>query len=95
KESRHGRRADKVKDEVRCMLVDQQKVSLISSSCYGLLKLVNIIQRLGIGYHFADEIKAALCNIKDENNYSWEKEDLFMQAVRFRLLRQHGFEVSQ
>ncbi|KAI3861133.1 hypothetical protein MKX03_001159 [Papaver bracteatum] len=94
KESKYGRRAEELKDEVRRMLVDKQKVSLSSSSSsYDLLKLINILQRLGVGYHFGDEIKGALGNMKDRH-FIWEKEDLFMQAVKFRLLRQHGYPVS-
>ncbi|KAI3904878.1 hypothetical protein MKW92_037597, partial [Papaver armeniacum] len=94
KESKYGRRVEELKECVRRMFADHQKQSdrLLASS--DLLMLINIIQRLGIGYHFDTEIKAALCAIKDEH-IVWEKETLVSQAVRFRLLRQHGYEVSQ
>ncbi|KAI3881773.1 hypothetical protein MKW92_025934 [Papaver armeniacum] len=86
KESKYGKRAEILKERVREMF----------NGCPSsdLLKLINIIQRLGISYYFDDEIKAGLCTVKDEHN-DWEEEDLFMQAVSFRLLRQHGYEASQ
>ncbi|KAL1558758.1 geraniol synthase, chloroplastic-like [Salvia divinorum] len=55
------------------------------------VKLIDHIQRLGIGYHWEDMIDAVLqlqCSA-----FSAE-EDLFTTALRFRLLRQAGFHVS-
>ncbi|KAJ1691542.1 hypothetical protein LUZ63_015697 [Rhynchospora breviuscula] len=56
-----------------------------------LMSYVDTIERLGIGYHFVNEIDNALSylhNIKLDNN------GLEHVALRFRLLRQHGFYVS-
>ncbi|KAI3923243.1 hypothetical protein MKW98_005687 [Papaver atlanticum] len=92
-ELKYGKRAEALKERFRQMFVDRRKVRNGSPST-DLLKLINITQRLGIGYHFYDEIKAGLRFIKDEHN-DWEEEDLFVQAVRFRLLREHGYEASQ
>ncbi|KAI3878524.1 hypothetical protein MKX03_023974 [Papaver bracteatum] len=94
KESEYGRRAAELKEWVRRMFADHQKETDRSLASSDLLMTINIIQRLGISYHFDDEIKVALYAIKDENNV-WEKKSLVNQAVRFRLLRQHGYEVSQ
>ncbi|KAF8364597.1 hypothetical protein HHK36_033432 [Tetracentron sinense] len=61
-----------------------------------LLELINTLQRLGVGYHFENEIKRALDTILpiDKNN-GLEEEDLYATALHFRLLRQYGYEVSQ
>ncbi|MCL7051851.1 hypothetical protein MKW94_012680 [Papaver nudicaule] len=56
-----------------------------------LLKLVDTIQRLGIDYHFNDEIKIALDTIVSAKDIYG---DLYTVALRFRLLRHHGYEVS-
>ncbi|KAI3983107.1 hypothetical protein MKX01_035388 [Papaver californicum] len=64
------------------------------SSPVSLLKLVDTIQRLGIDYHYGDEIKDALDTIvctKDMDICG----DLYTIALKFRLLRQHGYQVSQ
>ncbi|XP_077233474.1 alpha-terpineol synthase, chloroplastic-like [Tasmannia lanceolata] len=76
----------KPKEEVRCLLekVDQR---------VDQLKLIDTLQSLGIGYHFKKEIKEALRIISvDDCNMG---DDLYATALRFGLLRQHGFEVSQ
>lgn len=60
------------------------------------LKLINDIQRLGVAYHFEAEIEAALSeiyNIYHEVCGSETQDGLFMVALCFRLLRQHGFYV--
>ncbi|KAL5972845.1 hypothetical protein ACLOJK_039651 [Asimina triloba] len=59
------------------------------------LELIDSVERLGLGYHFEEEIKGALkaqsaITFKEIENY-----DLHDTALRFRLLRQHGYEVSQ
>ena len=58
-----------------------------------VFKLIDEIQRLGLGNHFDKDIKTALkrfsCNFSDLNL------DLPTTALGFRLLRQSGFFVSQ
>ncbi|CAJ1961782.1 unnamed protein product [Sphenostylis stenocarpa] len=62
-----------------------------------LLELIDDIQRLGLHYKFEDDINNALHrivstqNLKDES----QKKSLHETALLFRLLRQHGFDVSQ
>ncbi|KAG8368605.1 hypothetical protein BUALT_Bualt15G0062800 [Buddleja alternifolia] len=56
--------------------------------------------RLGISYHFEEQIKQILNSIHvkkycGKNDYEPEKRDLYSTALEFRLLRQHGFSVSQ
>ncbi|KAL0435039.1 UNVERIFIED_CONTAM: (+)-delta-cadinene synthase isozyme XC1 [Sesamum radiatum] len=58
------------------------------------LILIDTLERLGVAYHFEQEIEDQLRDIfqfhsKDENDY-----DLFTTALQFRLLRQHRHFVS-
>ncbi|CAL1352333.1 unnamed protein product [Linum trigynum] len=57
------------------------------------LKLIDVVERLGIGYHFEEEIEEQLRQIYHGNNIDNE-DDLFTVALYFRLLRQHGYNVS-
>ncbi|MCL7029217.1 hypothetical protein MKW94_005886 [Papaver nudicaule] len=79
-------RAEELKENVRGMFDG-------ASGLPYLLKLIDTIQRLGLDYHFHDEIKSALDKMyisgKDFQN------DLTIEALKFRLFRQHGYEISQ
>ncbi|XP_022734497.1 probable terpene synthase 2 [Durio zibethinus] len=59
------------------------------------LYLIDTVQRLGVAYHFEKEIEVALQNIYhvDCNNIEGDDDDLYTISVRFRLLREHGFNV--
>ncbi|CAI9289618.1 unnamed protein product [Lactuca saligna] len=62
------------------------------------LELVDELQRLGISYHFEDEISEVLEMIyynyyKTQNK--WNNMDLNAKALGFRLLRQHGYQIPQ
>ncbi|KAI3728836.1 hypothetical protein L6452_17480 [Arctium lappa] len=66
-----------------------------------LLELIDSIERLGLGYRFQDKIRTALEKIESKigNNIELgeEEEDISLHAasLRFRLYRQHGYNVSQ
>ncbi|MCL7024581.1 hypothetical protein MKW94_025892 [Papaver nudicaule] len=79
-------RAEKLKENVRGMF-DEAGVLVYS------LKLIDTIQRLGLDYHFRNEIKSVLDKIfmtaKDHQN------TLTVEALKFRLFRQHGYQISQ
>ncbi|XP_059431229.1 myrcene synthase, chloroplastic-like [Corylus avellana] len=84
------KRIDKLKGEVRMMfhkLVDPLE----------RLKLIDILQRLGISYHFDDEIQRTLEGIHNANHSGkmCKKENIYATALEFRLLRQHGYSVPQ
>ena len=57
------------------------------------LEHIDILQRLGISYHFEAQIKTILEDIY--NKYccgdTWKKNNLYANALAFRLLRQQGF----
>ena len=59
------------------------------------LNLIDAIQRLGMAYHFEKEIADALIRI--HNTYSDKEDDsddLHTISLRFRLLRQEGYNAS-
>ncbi|CAL1367279.1 unnamed protein product [Linum trigynum] len=61
------------------------------------LRLVDAAQRLGVGYHFEKEIEQVLQQVYDENKNIYnihDDNDLNTVALRFRLLRQHGYNTS-
>ncbi|XP_070673815.1 tricyclene synthase EBOS, chloroplastic-like isoform X3 [Malus domestica] len=59
------------------------------------LELIDDIQRLGLGYHFEEDITRALDKILNNIDGQGTDQSLHLTALSFRLLRQHGFEVSQ
>lgn len=81
-------RANDLKEDVKRMLANvndpQQELNLIDA-----------IQRLGVAYHFESDIESAL--LRTYNSFSDGKDntdDLHTVALRFRLLRQEGYNVS-
>lgn len=86
-------RQRKLEEEVRKM-VDDEDVEVEPTA---LLELVDIIQRLGLGYIFDKDIKRALhriISVQAKSNDRKQKS-LHATALSFRLLRQHGYQVSQ
>ncbi|KAL6533752.1 Trehalose-6-P synthase/phosphatase complex synthase subunit [Orobanche hederae] len=60
------------------------------------LELIDVIQRLGVDYHFEKEIDESLHYIHEnypKYNTKDDEDDLRILALRFRLLRQHGYYV--
>ncbi|KAL6283826.1 hypothetical protein ACE6H2_014755 [Prunus campanulata] len=60
------------------------------------MKLIDAIQRLGVAYHFEKEIEEALEQIYAANHFHDDDGhgDLYNVSLGFRLLRQHGHNVS-
>ncbi|MCD7459556.1 hypothetical protein HAX54_041292 [Datura stramonium] len=60
------------------------------------LDLIDVIERLGIAYHFEKEIDNILEQIYNENSNFEDNDynDLYTCALQFRLLRQHGYNIS-
>ncbi|KHG01612.1 delta-cadinene synthase isozyme XC14 [Gossypium arboreum] len=80
------KRHQQLKEEVRKMIVapmanSTQKLAFIDS-----------VQRLGVSCHFTKEIEDELENIYHSDNDA--ENDLYTTSLRFRLLREHGFNVS-
>ncbi|GFP86808.1 (r)-limonene synthase [Phtheirospermum japonicum] len=90
KDERYLRRAYEVRVKVE-MLLDDEEMDFVRK-----LELTDDLQRLGISYHFEDKIKHILNSIYDDEGCKYyNPTDLYSTALRFRLLRQHGFSVSQ
>ncbi|XP_039161611.1 isoprene synthase, chloroplastic-like [Eucalyptus grandis] len=79
-----------LEEEVRGALNDEKAEPMT------IFALVDDFQRLGLGQHFEEDISRALrrCLSNDAVNKSRQKS-LHGTALSFRILRQHGFEVSQ
>ncbi|KAI8531181.1 hypothetical protein RHMOL_Rhmol11G0117200 [Rhododendron molle] len=82
-----------LKEDVRKQLVEAKGKSSHQ------LDLIDAIQRLGVAYHFETEIEQGLHQIYETYHQSGHKnvnndEDLYITALSFRLLRQHGYRVS-
>ncbi|KAK6919439.1 Terpene synthase, N-terminal domain [Dillenia turbinata] len=79
-----------MKEEVRC---------LISAPMDPLerLVLIDAVQRLGLRYQFEIEIKNAVQDVVNQTNDqdALFHRDLHSTALRFRILRQHGYHVPQ
>lgn len=62
------------------------------------LNLIDAIQRLGVSYHFETEIQEILeqlhKTLHDCDHGHEDDDDLQTVALRFRLLRQHGYYIS-
>ncbi|XP_047983709.1 (R)-limonene synthase-like isoform X2 [Salvia hispanica] len=59
------------------------------------LELIDDLQQLCLSHHFDQEINQILNSIYYENTCNTKKRDLYSTALEFRLLREHGFQVSQ
>ncbi|PIN01947.1 5-epiaristolochene synthase [Handroanthus impetiginosus] len=85
----YAKEIEELKEKARNMIFDSEKKSKEK------LVLIDMIERLGLSYHFENEIQAYLELIF--NGYfklEYEEKDLFITALEFRLLRQHGFDAS-
>ncbi|KAK2987983.1 hypothetical protein RJ640_011246 [Escallonia rubra] len=80
---KYKKRARRLEFKVRMMLDDE------GASVIATLELIDSLQRLGLGYRFEKEIVRTLAKINSEGL----EENLHATALRFRLLRQHGFEM--
>ncbi|KAL3570701.1 hypothetical protein D5086_027950 [Populus alba] len=88
---------DKVQEAIELQEIEKLRVQfkreLLASNSSQKLDLIDAIQRLGVAYHFETEIEEALKHIYN-NRIDMEDDDLYNTALGFRLLRQHGYNVS-
>nr|AHC54050.1 gamma-terpinene synthase [Coriandrum sativum] len=83
-----SKHASELKENVRMLLNKEDLDSLHK------LELVDTIQRLGVSYHFQDEIKRIL-EAMYSTNEKLHSHDLNAVSLKFRLLRQHSFDVPE
>ncbi|KAJ3679565.1 hypothetical protein LUZ60_017576 [Juncus effusus] len=67
------------------------KMILSKTDTCEVINLIDTVEHLGIGYHFEKEINCVMQNIDISK---FESDALHDVALRFRILRQHGFHVS-
>ncbi|CAL5187100.1 unnamed protein product [Lathyrus oleraceus] len=86
KDEKYAKKLRVLREEVRMMFnkmeneVDQ-------------LEIIDVLQRLGVDYHFNNEIRNMLDNIYNTQT-SKLKNNLYATALKFRILRQHGYDIS-
>ncbi|KAH7576810.1 hypothetical protein JRO89_XS01G0155500 [Xanthoceras sorbifolium] len=90
-DDKYTKRAEKLEEEVRCKMIHNEDAEMLS-----ILELIDDIQRLGLGHRFEKDIKSALDKIVSWEGFDVKAEDQKLHAIalRFRLLRQHGYQVS-
>ncbi|KAK4276123.1 hypothetical protein QN277_019112 [Acacia crassicarpa] len=86
-EKSYAEEIDRLKEEVRVMLLKLQNPM-------DQLELIDILQRLGVDRHFGLEISSILESIYKSKDTSKSNNNLYDMALEFRLLRQHGYDVS-
>ncbi|GJV79544.1 R-linalool synthase QH1, chloroplastic-like protein [Tanacetum coccineum] len=83
-----------LKETVRRMISEDTVVE----NPLATLELIDDLQRLGLSYHFKDEITTVLKMIYIcyyEAHEKWNRLDLNLKAVGFRLLRQYSYHIPQ
>lgn len=87
---------EKREHQFQQLMREQVKLMLIAAVDKPSTEKLSVIQRLGVSYHVESEIDEMLQHI--HKNY---KDDLHNDdhvsnttALRFRLLRQHGYNIS-
>ncbi|RCV30114.1 hypothetical protein SETIT_6G068300v2 [Setaria italica] len=75
-------------EEVRRILL----ATAASPDLVSKLDLVDVLQRLGVDYHYKKEIDELLRAIYDDEDGG--SDDLYVTSLRFYLLRKHGYNVS-
>ncbi|BFG28580.1 hypothetical protein CerSpe_148540 [Prunus speciosa] len=75
------------------LIEDVKKMFVETEDLIAQLELIDSIGKLGLTNHFEKEIKEALDTI--ENSNPCITENLYATALHFKILRQHGYKVSQ
>nr|H6WZF2.1 RecName: Full=Terpineol synthase, chloroplastic; AltName: Full=1,8-cineol synthase, chloroplastic; AltName: Full=Beta-myrcene synthase; AltName: Full=Limonene synthase; AltName: Full=Sabinene synthase; Flags: Precursor [Nicotiana alata]AFB82540.1 plastid monoterpene synthase [Nicotiana alata] len=83
---KYMKRFNELKEEMKKMIMAEGSQELEK------LELIDNLQRLGVSYHFKHEIMQILSSIKQ---HSTPADSLYATALKFRLLREHGFHISQ
>nr|QEY10185.1 terpene synthase 1 [Scutellaria barbata] len=88
----HQQLPEKYEEDIEALKKEAKSMLLEAAKPSKVVVLVDIIERLGLAYHFETEIQDKLSQVyhcEEDEDY-----DLFTTALRFRLLRQHQFHVS-
>ncbi|PWA45920.1 camphene synthase [Artemisia annua] len=92
---KYATKLETLQEEVRKMIY---KVNEKAKNPLNTLNLVDDLQRLGIWYHFMDDISNVLDNVYNKFYKSpgkWNTLDLNLKALGFRLLRHNRYHITQ
>jgi hypothetical protein len=84
-----------MKEKAKVKEEEVRQILLATAAPPDLLKkldLVDALQRLGVDYHYKEEIDELLRAIYDDEDGG--SDDLYVTSLRFYLLRKHGYNVS-
>ena len=86
----YKKRVNELKEEVKMLLVKVRDP-------LAKLEHIDILQRIGLSYHFEAEMKTILERLYNNSSCddTWKQDNLYAVALEFRLLRQHGFWLPQ
>ncbi|KAL0435400.1 UNVERIFIED_CONTAM: Viridiflorene synthase [Sesamum radiatum] len=86
-QEKYAEAVEALMEEARSMLMAKGKTTA------DRLILIDTLERLGVAYHFEQEIEDQLQNIFKSHSEREDDYDLFITALQFRLLRQHRYFV--
>ncbi|GAB4847154.1 hypothetical protein Ancab_026165 [Ancistrocladus abbreviatus] len=77
-------------------LIEEVKKELLPNANGRVIEItiIDLLERLGVAYHFEQEIEEALQDMYENCVTYNDTDDLYRTSIRFRILRQHGFHVS-
>ncbi|KAL3828355.1 hypothetical protein ACJIZ3_017157 [Penstemon smallii] len=84
---KYTKEIDVLKYEVMKSMLETEMVQVEA------MNLIDTLERLGISYHFENEIEEKLQQFFNLNT-NYESYDLYTVALHFRLFRQHGHHIS-
>ncbi|XP_016480628.2 vetispiradiene synthase 3 [Nicotiana tabacum] len=92
---KYAQEIETLKEQTRSMLMSAAS-GTTTLTLAEKLNLIDIVERLGIAYHFEKQIDDMLDQIynADPNFEGLEYNDLCILSLQFRLLRQHGYNIS-
>ncbi|KAH0632797.1 hypothetical protein KY284_035583 [Solanum tuberosum] len=92
---KYMKRCNELKKEMKKNLMVMVEGS-IQDQLDAKLELIDNLQRLGVSYHFKDEIMEVLRSAHNQiSSTTTGDNSLYSTALKFRLFRQHGFHISQ
>ncbi|KAJ8573698.1 hypothetical protein K7X08_010209 [Anisodus acutangulus] len=91
-EEKYAQEIETLKEQTRSLLMSASAGKTLAEK----LNLIDNVERLGIAYHFEKQIEDMLDQIYnvDPNFKGREYNDLCILSLQFRLLRQHGYNIS-
>uniref|UniRef100_M1BK52 Vetispiradiene synthase n=1 Tax=Solanum tuberosum TaxID=4113 RepID=M1BK52_SOLTU len=82
--------AEKYVEEIETLKEQTRSILMSGKTLAEKLNLFDIVERLGIACHFEKQIDDNI----DPNFEAHEYNDLCISSLQFRLLRQHGYNIS-